>query len=204
MDEELVFYGAPRSRAITVFWMLEELGAPYERRVLDLKANEHKRPAYLAVNPMGKVPAIVHKGVAIAETAAICAYLADAFPEAGLAPAVGDPKRGPYLHWLFFGPSCFEPALVDRMFSRPEGNPSALGWGGYDAALGHVAAGVRAAEPWLLGERFTAADVVIGADLIWGMMSGSVQERPEFAAYASRLRARPALQRVFAADAAAG
>lgn len=161
MDKELVFYGAPRSRAITAFWMLEELGAPYEHRVLDLEANERKQPPYLAVNPMGKVPAIVLRGVAIAE-----------------------------------------PALVDRMFSRPEGDPSALGWGGYDAAVVHVAEGVRAAEPWLLGERFTAADVVIGADLIWGMMGGSVQERPEFAAYASRLRARPALQRVFEQDAA--
>lgn len=197
MADELVFYGAPQSRAVTVHWMLEELGVPYDRRVLDLQAGEQKQPAYLAVNPMGKVPAIVHKGVAIAETAAICCYLADAFPSAGLAPAIGDPLRGPYLKWLFFGPGCFEPALLDRMFSRPEGNPAALGWGGYEAAVGHVAQAAKAASPWLLGGRFTAADVVIGSGLIWAMMAGGVEPRPEFSAYADRLKARPALQRVF-------
>jgi glutathione S-transferase len=201
MSEELVFYGAPQSRAVTVHWMLEELGVPFEMRVIDFKKDEQKQPAYLAVNPMGKVPAIVHRGVAIAEAAAICCYLADAFPEAGLAPAIGDPQRGPYLKWLFFGPSCFEPALVDRMFKRPEENKAALGWGGYEAAVGHVAGAAKAASPWLLGERFTAADVVIGSGVIWALMTGGVAERPEFTAYADRLKARPALQRVFVRDA---
>lgn len=201
MGEELVFYGAPQSRAAIVHWMLEELGVPFEMRALNLKKNEHKQPAYLAVNPMGKVPAIVHRGVAITEAAAICCYLADIFPEAGLAPAVGDPLRGPYLKWLYFGPSCLEPALIDRMFERPPGKESALGWGGYAAAVGYVAEAAKAAAPWLLGARFTAADVVIGSGVTWGLMTGGLDDRPEFAAYAARLRERPALQRVFAKDA---
>ncbi len=201
MSEELIFYGAPQSRAVIVHWMLEELGVPFEMRVIDLRKDEQKQPAYLAVNPMGKVPAIVHRGVAITEAAAICCYLADAFPEAGLAPAIGDPLRGPYLKWLFFGPSCFEPALTDRMFKRPEENKAALGWGGYEAAVGHVADVAKAAAPWLLGARFTAADVVIGSGVIWGLMTGGLDKRPEFTAYASRLRSRPALARVFAKDA---
>lgn len=198
---DIVFYHAPQSRAVIVHWMLEELGAPYEMRVLSLKANAHKQPEYLAVNPMGKVPAIVHKGAPISEAAAICCYLADAYPEAGLAPPPGDPRRGPYLKWLFFGPSCLEPALTDRMFKRPEAPASALGWGGYEAAVGHAADAVKSASPWLLGAQFTAADVVIGSNVIWGLMAGPLDPRPEFTAYAERLKARPALQRVFAKDA---
>ena len=201
MGEELIFYGAPQSRAVIVHWMLEELGVPFEMRALDLKKEEQKQPAYRAVNPMGKVPAIVHNGVAIAEAAAICCYLADAFPQAGRAPAIGDPLRGPYLKWLFFGPSCLEPAVTDRMFKRPEVNKTALGWGGYDAAVGHVADAAGAASPWLLGGRFTAADVVIGSGVIWGLMTGGLDKRPEFTSYAGRLRERPALARVFAKDA---
>jgi glutathione S-transferase len=201
MGDELILYGAPQSRAVVAHWMLEELGVPYEMRVLDLKKEEHKRPAYLAVNPMGKVPAIVHNGVAITEAAAICCYLADAFAHADLAPPVGHPQRGPYLKWLFFGPSCVEPALIDRMFKRPEENKAALGWGGYDAAVDHMAAAAKAASPWLLGDRFTAADVVIGSYVIWGLMTGGLAERPEFTSYAARLRARPALVRVFAKNA---
>jgi glutathione S-transferase len=199
-EPDIVFYHAPQSRSIIVQWMLEELGQPYRLHLLNLKKNEHKQPDFLAVNPMGKVPAITHKGVTISEAAAICCFLADAYPEADLAVPVGDPRRGPYLKWLFFGPSCLEPAVVDRMFSRPDVSPSSAGWGSFDATLNVLTRAV-ADGPYLLGAQFTAADVVIGSGLIWGTMVKAIPERPEIADYARRLQERPALQRVYAKDA---
>src|SRR4030095_11890258 len=120
MADTLVFYTNPMSRGRIVHWMLEEVGAPYRMEILSFDKNEHKAPAYLAINPMGKVPTIVHRGVVVTEAAAICAYLADAFPKAGLAPALDDPARGTYLRWMFFGAGCLEPALVDQMLNRPQ------------------------------------------------------------------------------------
>ncbi|MFN4087486.1 MAG: glutathione S-transferase family protein [Alphaproteobacteria bacterium] len=190
-----------RSRSLIAHWMLEEIGAPYRFHLLDLAKGEHKAPGYLAVNPMGKVPAIDHDGTVVTEAAAICAYLADAFPAAGLAPPPEDARRGSYYRWLFFGPGCLEPAIIDRMFQRggnaPEG---ALGYGTFDGVLDVVESAV-ASGPYLLGDMFSAADVVLGSGLSWGMMTGAVPERPEIAAYVTRLRARPALQRVYAEDA---
>ncbi len=199
-DPDIVFYHAPQSRSIIVQWMLEELGEPYRLHLLNLKKDEHKQPGYLAVNPMGKVPAIAHKGVVVTEAAAICCHLADAYPSAGLNVPVGDLRRGPYLKWLFFGPSCLEPAIIDRMFKRPDVMPGALGYGSYDATLDLVAKAV-ATGPYLLGPHFSAADVVIGSGLTWGMMIKALPERPEFTAYVARLRERQALQRVYAKDA---
>jgi glutathione S-transferase len=199
-EPDIVFHHAPRSRSIIVQRMLEELGQPYRLHLLDLQKDEHKQPGYLAVNPMGKVPAITHKGVAITEAAAICTFLADAYPDAGLAVPAGDPQRGPYLKWLFFGPSCLEPAIVDRLLKRPDGPPGSLGYGSFDATLDVVAAAISG-DGWLMGERFTAADVVIGSDLIWGMAVKMVPALPDVVAYAQRLQARPALQRVYARDA---
>jgi glutathione S-transferase len=147
---------------------------------------------------MGKVPAIDHDGVIVTEAAAICCYLADAFPKPGLAVPIGDRRRGPYLKWLFFGPSCLEPAIVDRMLKREPGPPASMGYGDFETALG-VAALARG--PYLLGEQFTAADVVIGAGLIWGMMIKVIPERPEILTYTERLRARAASERAFAKDA---
>jgi glutathione S-transferase len=180
--------------------MLDERGIPYELTALTLKKNEHKKPDYLAVNPLGKVPAIVHDGVAITEAAAICTYLADAFPQAGLAIPVGDQRRGPYLKWLFFGPSCLEPAAVDRIFKRPAVNPSSTGWGDFDQMLDLVAKAVTPG-PYLFGEKFTAADVVIGSQMQWGTMTKAIPERADIGAYIKTLMARPALQRVYAKDA---
>ncbi|HJQ55384.1 MAG TPA: glutathione S-transferase family protein [Vineibacter sp.] len=199
-EPDIVLYYAPQSRSIIAHWMLEELGQPYRLQPLNLKKEDHKQPSYLAINPMGKVPSITHKGVAISEVAAICCFLADVYPEAGLAVPAGDKRRGPYLKWLFFGPSCLEPAIVDRMFKRPDAAASSLGYGSFDATLDVVAKAV-AAGPYLLGEKFTAADVVIGSNLIWGAMTQTVPERPAFSAYTGRLQARPALQRVYAKDA---
>jgi glutathione S-transferase len=197
---EIVFYHAPQSRALIVHWMLEEVGAPYRMHLLALKKGEHKAPAYLAVNPMGKVPALAHGDVVITEAAAICAYLADAFPDARLAPAIGDHRRGTYFRWLFFGPGCLEPAVTDRLFDRPAGPPGSLGYGTFDAMLEVVAKALEPG-PYLLGDQFTAADVVLGSGLQWGMMTKAIPERPEIVAYTGRLGERPALQRVYAKDA---
>ena len=149
---------------------------------------------------MGKVPAIVHRGVVITEVSAICCYLAEAFPAAGLAPPVGDAQRGTYLRWLFFEPAALEPAIVDRMLERPPGRPMALGYGDLDTTMAVVAQAVTPG-PYLLGERFSTADVLIGSALRWGTMVGCVPQRPEFAAYMEGLNARPALRRAQARDA---
>lgn len=198
----LTLYHIAPSRSSIVRWMLEEIGEPYALHVLSMDKGENRAPDYLAVNPMGKVPALDHDGVVITEVSAICCYLADAFPRAGLAPAIGDPRRGPYLKWLFFGPSCIEPAIIDRAFGRAKEPPrGTLGYGEFDTVMDVVAAAVTPG-PYLLGDAFTAADVVIGSQLRWGMMFGLVPQRPEFMPYVERLNARPALQRATALDAA--
>jgi len=196
----LTLYHAAPSRSSVVHWMLEEVGEPYEIHFLSLKNGDNRKPDYLKVNPMGKVPALRHGGTVITEVAAICTYLADAFPQAGLNVPVGDPRRGPYLKWLFFSPSCAEPAMMDRMFPRKDAAPrAALGYGDYDTTFEVLADAVREG-PWILGERFTAADVVIGSLLRWGMMFKGVPEQPEFVAYAGRCAERPAAKRATAKD----
>jgi glutathione S-transferase len=197
----LTLYHAAPSRSSIAHWMLEEVGQPYELHVLSLKDGDNRKPAYLSVNPMGKVPALKHGDAVVTEAAAICCYLADAFPQAGLAVPIGDPRRGAYLKWLFFGPSCVEPAVADKAFTRAEPPPrSALGYGDYDTVMDVLADALRTG-PYLLGEQFTAADVVIGSGLRWGMAFKLIPERPEFTAYTTRLGARAALKRAQAKDA---
>jgi glutathione S-transferase len=180
--------------------MLEELGEPYEVHVLRLAEGEQYKPDYLAINPMGKVPALKHGEAVVTEVAAICTYLADAFPHARLNIPVGDPRRGPYLKWLFFSPSCIEPAVTDRAFPRKEEpRRGMLSYGDFDTVMDVVAKAVQPG-PCIMGEQFTAADVVIGSMLRWGMMFDLVPKRPEFAAYVGRLEQRPALQRATALD----
>ncbi len=199
---KLTLYHANPSRSSIVLWMLEELGEPYDIHRLSLKNGEHREPAYVAVNPMGKVPALRHGDVVVTEAAAICCYLADEFPQARLNVPVGDPRRGPYLKWLFFSPSCIEPAIVERAFPRKEAAPTtALGFGDFDRVMSVVAQATGAASPYLLGQQFTAADVVIGSALRWGMAFKMVPERPEFVAYVGRLTARPAFKRAAEQDA---
>ena len=197
---KLTLYHAAPSRSSIVRWMLEELGEPYDIHLLSLSKGEQRAPAFLAVNPMGKVPALKHGDVTITEAAAICTYLADEFPKAGLNIPIGDPRRGIYLKWLFFGPSCLEAAMLDRAFPRQEGaRESALGYGNYDTTMDVVAKAVEKG-PYLMGEKFTAADVVVGSTLRWGMMFKIIPERPEFTAYVARLSQRPALQRATKKD----
>jgi glutathione S-transferase len=198
----LTLYHAIPSRSSIARWMLEEVGEPYDVQLLNLQAAENRAPAYLAVNPMGKVPALDHDGVVITEAAAICAYLADAFPQKKLNVPVGDSRRGPYLKWLFFGPSCVEPAVTDRAFPRKEeARRGMLAYGDYDTVMDVLAKAV-AGGPHILGEQFTAADVVIGSGLRWGMMFKLIPERPEFTGYVGRLNERPAAKRAQEKDAA--
>jgi glutathione S-transferase len=197
---DLTLYHASPSRSSIVLWMLEELGQPYDIKLLKLSDGDNLKPDYLAINPMGKVPALAHRGTVITETAAICTYLADEFPQAKLNVPTGDPRRGVYLKWLFFGPGCFEPAVIDRAAPRKEPPRRAmLGYGDFDTAMNVVAKAVEKG-PWLMGEQFTAADVVIGANVRWGMQFKLVPERKEFVDYAARIAARPAAQRADAKD----
>jgi len=197
---DLLLYHAAPSRSATVRWMLEEVGEPYDVHLLKLSENEQQKPEYLAVNPQGKVPALKHKGVVITEVAAICAYLADEFPNAGLAVPIGNPLRGAYFSWLFFGPSCMEPAVLDRAFPRKQpARAQAVGYRDIDA-LADILAKAVSKGPYLMGDRFTAADVVIGAGIRWGTMFKLIPERDAFKPYIERLSARPALQRADAKD----
>jgi len=197
---KLTLYHVAPSRSSIVHWMLEEVGEPYDIHLLSMKRGEQRAPDYLAINPMGKVPALKHGDVVITEAAAICAYLADEFPQRKLNVPVGDPRRGVYFKWLFFGPSCVEPAVMDRAYPRKDAAPrGALGYGEYDLVL-DVLTKAAAKGPYLMGEQFTAADVVIGSGLRWGMHFKLLPERPEFTAYMARLAERPALRRAEAKD----
>jgi len=197
---KLTLYHVAPSRSSIVHWMLEEVGEPYDIHLLSMKRGEQRAPDYLAINPMGKVPALKHGDVVITEAAAICAYLADEFPQRKLNVPVGDPRRGVYFKWLFFGPSCVEPAIMDRAYPRKDAAPrGALGYGEYDLVL-DVLTKAAAKGPYLMGEQFTAADVVIGSGLRWGMHFKLLPERPEFTAYMARLAERPALRRAEAKD----
>jgi glutathione S-transferase len=197
---DLTLYHASPSRSSIVLWMLEELGQPYDVKLIKLSEGDNLKPDFLAVNPMGKVPALDHKGTVITESAAICTYLADEFPQAKLNVPVGTPRRGLYLKWLFFGPGCFEPAVIDRAAPRKEeARRGMLGYGAFETTMDTVAKAV-AQGPWLMGDQFTAADVILGANIRWGTMFKLVPERPEFSAYAGRIAARPAAQRAEAKD----
>jgi glutathione S-transferase len=182
--------------------MLEELGQPYERVLIDLSAGAQATQEYRRVNPMGKVPALRDGAVEVAESGAVLAYLGDRYPEAGLAPAIADPDRGRYLQWLFFSGSCLEPALGEKV-GKATPNPMQNGWGSYDRVMAVIEAGL-AGGPWLLGERFSAADVLMGTDLNFVCrIVPLVPETPAITAYLGRCTARPAFQRAVEIDRAA-
>lgn len=200
-DRHVTLFHAPNSRSTITLTLLEELGADYELRVLDLKGGEQRSPTYLAINPMGKVPALLHGGAVVTEQPAIFIYLGDLYADAGLAPAMGDARRGPYLRWLVYYGSCFEPALVDRAMKREPASPSTSPYGDYDTML-KTLTDQLARGPYLLGETFTAADVLWGAALAWTVRFGLVPELPVISAYTGRVNARPAVARVQERDAA--
>jgi glutathione S-transferase len=187
-------YWAPRTRSFTALWLMEETGQPYERVLTDISAGAQKMPDYLAINPMGKVPALKDGDATMAEAAAICAYVAERYPGAKLAPPLGDQLRAKYLYWLFFAPGCIEPAMV-QVATKLEMSSVSAGWGDaqrvYDVLDAALAQG-----PWILGENFSAADIVIGAALNFSVrLFKMVPSRPSFDAYIARFVARPAFQR---------
>lgn len=196
----LTLYHSPNTRSSGALLLMEELGVDFELKVLDMKAGEQRARAYLAINPMGKVPAITHGDALVTEQAAIYLYIADLFPEKGLAPAIGDPLRGPYLRWMIYYGSCFEPAVVDRAMERGPAPTGMSPYGDYDTMLETLTRQLKGG-PWLLGERYTAADTLWGSALLWTTMFKLVPETPEIAAYLARFKARPALARTQAKDA---
>ena len=201
MSDELVFYTNPMSRGRIVRWMLEELGVPYRTELIEF-GPMMKSPDYLAVNPMGKVPAVRHGDTVVTECAAICAYLGDAFPDAGLAPPSG--QRGAYYRWLFFAAGPLEAAVTGRMFgfAVPADQESMVGYGNYATVMDTLEKAV-AGEGYVAGESFSAADIYVGSHIGWGMQYGTVEKRPAFEAYWSRLSVRAAYQRGNALDDAA-
>lgn len=198
MNDELVFFTNPMSRGQIARWMLEEVGVEYRTEVLQY-GPEMKSERLVAINPMGKVPTIRHRGVVITETAAICAYLADAFPQAELAPP--PQERGAYYRWLFFAAGPLESAISNRTlkFEVPPERESMIGYGTYEAVLDTLELAVSTTE-FVAGARFSAADVYVGSHIVWGREFGTVEDRPAFADYVSRIENRPALLRAKALD----
>ncbi|KGM57803.1 glutathione S-transferase [Lysobacter arseniciresistens ZS79] len=196
----ITLYHHPHSRSAGARVLLEELGVDYRIELVNLQAGEQRRPEFLALNPMGKLPTLVDGDVVVTEQAAVYLYLADRFPEAGLAPAIGDALRGPYLRWMVFYGSCFEPAVVDRSMKREGADPSTSPYGDYERMLATLEAQL-ARGPWILGERFSAADVLWAAALNWTTQFGLVPKSDVIAAYIERATARPAFKRAAEKDA---
>lgn len=195
---DITLYGSVFSRTFTARWMLAELDLPYRLEVVDIRKNDQKRADYLKLNPMGKVPALTDHGALITETAAICLYLADRYGYGTLAPKIEDPLRGPYSRWLVYATSVLEPAIHMKVakWVDPEKGRGA-GWGTLDQVV-DVIEQALAHGPYLLGDRFTAADVAFGAVLTVAMHNKNLPDRPAFIAYNERLTARPACQRAMA------
>jgi glutathione S-transferase len=190
----MTLYWSPRTRSFSALWLMEETGQPYERVRIDLASGAQRTPEYLAINPMGKVPALRDGDATLAESAAICAYVAERFPAAGLAPPPGDPKRAKYLYWLFFAPGCIEPAMV-QVATKLEMSSTSAGWGEADRVFDVLDAALQQG-PWLLGERFSAADIAIGSGLNFAVrLFRMVPSRPSFDRYIDACTVRPAFQR---------
>ena len=198
MNDELVLYTNPQSRGRIARWMLEEVGTPYTVEVLEY-GTTMKAPEYLAINPMGKVPTVRHGDAIVTECAAICAYLADAFPQANLAPPPA--QRADYYRWLFFAAGPLEAAVINSNlgFEVPEERQIMAGYGSLAMALDALETAV-AQTPYVTGDSFTAADVYVGAQVFWGLQMGSIDKRPNFQAYADRVTSREAYARATTLD----
>jgi glutathione S-transferase len=199
-DRKVTLYHAPNTRSGGTRILLEELQADYELHVLDLKRNAHRAPEYLAVNPMGKVPSIRHGGAIVTEQVAIYLYLADLYPEAGLAPPIGDPLRGPYLRWMAYYGSCFEPAIIDRSQKRAPAPRGMSPYADFDTMLTTLTDQLARGD-WMLGDRFSALDILWGTALTWMTKFELVPRLPVIQAYIDRVNARPAVVRGRAKDA---
>ena len=187
-------YWSPRSRSFTALWLMEETGVPYERVLTDISTGAQRSLEFLTVNPMGKVPALQDGEATMAEAAAICAYVAERYPEANLAPDLGDVHRAKYLYWLFFAPSCIEPAIA-QLAAKFEMNSVAAGWGDAKRVFDVLEAALEEG-PWILGDKFSAADIAIGSSLSFAVRQFKmIQPRPSFDRYLDRCEARPAFQR---------
>jgi glutathione S-transferase len=198
-DRKITLFHAPNTRSTGALVLLEELGAPYQLHILNMKAGEQREPAFLAVNPLGKVPAILDGDALVTEQVAIFIHLADRFPAAGLAPALDDPRRGPYLRWLVYYAACFEPALMDKYHGHAPASEMETPYGSYEAMLGVLEAQLAKA-PYLLGDTISAADILWGTAFQWTLTFGLVPKRPVFVDYAERIAGRPAARRIAAKD----
>jgi glutathione S-transferase len=198
-NESITVFHSPQSRSSATLTLLEELGTSYELRLINMKAGEQRKSAYLAVNPLGKVPAIWHRGQLITEQVAIFLYLADLFPEIGLAPKIGHLLRGPYLRWMVYYAACYEPGVVDQAMKREPAPLAMSPYGDFATMLGTIVERL-AGSPYLLGDAFSAADLLWGMALQWGTMFGMVPADPVISAYVARVTARPSFVRVAALD----
>jgi glutathione S-transferase len=194
-DQQLTLFHCPQSRSITARWMLEELGLAYRLEIVDVRAGAGQAPAFLEINPMGKVPALMHGEAVVTESGAICQYLADRFAPGTLAPPIDDPRRGPFLRWLFFAPVA-DSALVERLLERTPPPRASVGWGDYTSVIQTLRAAL-ANGPWVLGDMFTAADVALGGQIVWGRMMGLIPDDEPFRSYVTRAMARPACKKVW-------
>jgi glutathione S-transferase len=199
----LTLYHAPRSRSFRILWLLEELGVPYEKKIVSIRRGDgsgtDEGPHYRNIHPHGKVPAIVDGGETVFETPAIAAYLTDAFPQAGLGPRVGEKRRGPYLSWLAYSTGVIEPAILEKVLNIPH-RAGTFGWGSPDEVDG-VLTRTLEASPYFLGDKFSAVDVVIGGSLAFMLQVKITAPTPVFTAYVDRLTARPAYKAAQAKDA---
>ncbi|MFC5698170.1 glutathione S-transferase family protein [Pseudomonas sp. GCM10022186] len=199
-NRQVTLYHCPYTRSTGALTLLEELGADYQLHVMNMKAGEQRKPEFLAINPMGKVPTLTHGNAVVTEQVSVYLYLADLYPEARLAPPLGDPLRGPYLRWMVFYGSCFEPAVVDRVQKREPIPEARSPYGDFDSVMKTLVSQLQQG-PWLLGEQFTAADVLWGSALNWTTQFGLIPEVPVIKDYIARFIKRPAYNRALAKDA---
>ncbi|AOE87067.1 glutathione S-transferase family protein [Pseudomonas sp. TCU-HL1] len=199
-NRQVTLYHCPYTRSTGALTLLEELGADYKLHVMNMKLGEQRQPEFLAINPMGKVPTLTHGDAVVTEQVSVYLYLADLYPEARLAPPLGDPLRGPYLRWMVFYGSCFEPAVVDRVQQREPIPEARSPYGDFDSVMKTLVAQLQKG-PWLLGEQFTAADVLWGSALNWTTQFGLIPEVPAIKGYIARFIERPAYKRALAKDA---